>query len=87
MRAEEQVEKHGVFIVRFVESIDETVAVQVALEDFHHSEKGKALNESLLNKPNDPPVFEAEEVTELECIDPTEEPIGLIFYPEDADES
>ena len=82
----ERVGKYGVFIVRFVEAIDEVLAEHTALEDFRCEPKGKALHERLLNTQDDPPLFEASEITEVESFDPNAKPIGLIFYPEDSDD-
>lgn len=81
----EKVEKHGVYIVRFVEAADAVSAVQTALEVFWSEPKGKGLREQLLNGPDDQPIFEAEEVSEVESFRPGEKPIGLIFYPEAGD--
>ena len=82
----ERVGKFGVFIVRFVEAIDEVLAEHTALEDFRFEPKGKTLHERLLNAPNDPPIFEATEVTEVEFFDVNAKPTGLIFYPEHAED-
>jgi len=84
MKVEEQVSKHGVFIVRFVEAIDEVLAEHTALEDFRCEPKGIALIESLLNASDDPPIFTTDEVTEIESFDGYDNlSPGLVFYPED----
>jgi len=77
----EGVSKFGVRIVRFVEAVDELLAEHTAREDFRCEPKGKALCESLLNAPDDPPIFETAEVTEVESFDRDAKPPGLIFYP------
>ena len=77
----EGVSKFGVLIVRFVEAVDELHAEHTAREDFRCEPKGKALRESLLNAPDDPPIFETAEVTEVESFDRDAKPPGLIFYP------
>ena len=82
----EGVSKFGVLIVRFVEAVDELLAEHTAREDFRCEPKGKALRASLLNAPDDPPIFETAEVTEVESFDRDAKPPGLIFYPEDSDE-
>jgi hypothetical protein len=82
----ESVGKYGVLIVRFVEAIDEVLAEHTALEDFRCEPKGKALHKLLLNAPDDPPLFEATEITEIESFDRNAKPVGLIFYPEDSDD-
>ena len=82
----EGVSKFGVLIVRVVEAVDELLAEYSAREDFRCEPKGKALRESLLNAPDDPPIFETAEVTEVESFDRDAKPPGLIFYPEDSDE-
>ena len=81
----ERVEKHGVFIVRFVEAIDEVLAEHTALEDFRCSPKGKTLQESLLNTTDDPPVFQAIEIRQLKSFGTADNSGGLIFYPEDSE--
>ena len=78
----DSVGKYGVLIVRFVEAIDELLAANAALEGFRCEPKGRALCESLLNAPDDLPVFETAEVAEVESFDRHAKPIGLIFYPE-----
>ncbi len=82
----EGVSKFGVLIVRFVEAVDELHAEHTAREDFRCEPKGKALCESLINAPDDPPIFETAEVTEVESFDRDAKPPALIFYPEDSDE-
>ena len=77
----EGVSKFGVLIVRFVEAVDQLLAEHTAREDFRCEPKGKALCESLLNAPDDPPIFETAEVTEVESFDRDAKPPGLIFYP------
>ena len=77
----EGVSKFGVLVVRFVEAVDELHAEHTAREDFRCEPKGKALRESLLNAPDDPPIFETAEVTEVESFDRDAKPPGLIFYP------
>ena len=77
----EGVSKFGVLVVRFVEAVDELHAEHTAREDFRCEPKGKALCESLLNAPDDPPIFETAEVTEVESFDRDAKPPGLIFYP------
>jgi hypothetical protein len=82
----EGVSKFRVLIVRFIEAIDEVLAEHTAREDFRCEPKGKALRESLLNAPDDPPIFEIAEVTEVESFDRDAKPLGLIFFPEDSDD-
>jgi hypothetical protein len=82
----EKVDKHGVYIIRFVGAADDVSAVQTALDNFWSDPKGKGLREHLLNRPDDPPIFEAEEVTEVESFPSSTKPIGLIFYPEAGDD-
>ncbi len=77
----EGVSKFGVLIVRFVEAVDQLLAEHTAREDFRCEPKGKALCESLINAPDDPPIFETAEVTEVESFDRDAKPPGLIFYP------
>lgn len=83
LNGEGRVEKHGVYIVRFVEAIDELLAEHTALEGFRCESKGNTLMESWLNEPGDPPVFEAEEIAEVNSFDHygNLKP-GLVFYPE-----
>ena len=82
----EGIGKFGVLIVRFVEATDEVLAERAAREDFRCEPKGEALRKSLLNTPDDPPIFETAEVTEVESFDRDAKPPGLIFYPEDSDD-
>ena len=82
----ERVGKYGVLIIKFVEAIDEVLAEHTALEDFRCEPKRKSLQDGLLNSPNDPPVFETAEVTEVESFDSNAKPLGWIFYPEDSDD-
>jgi len=80
----EQMGKHGVFVVRFVEAIDEVLAEHTALENFRFEPKGITLMESLLNTSNDPPVFAADEIEEIDSFDNYDNlNPGLIFYSED----
>jgi hypothetical protein len=58
-----------VYIVRFVEAMDEEAAGREALEKFRREPKGIALMERLLNPANDPPIFEADTITEVDSND------------------
>ena len=53
---------------------------------FGASRKARPCARVLLNAPDDPPIFETAEVTEVESFDRDAKPPGLIFYPEDSDE-
>src|SRR5687768_4238355 len=82
----EKVEKHGVYVVRFVEAVDNVSAGQTALDNFGPRRKERGCGNSCSMDRVDPPVFEAEEVTEVESFPASTKPTGLIFYPEAGDD-
>lgn len=77
------VEKHSVLVVRFAEAQNEALAGKAAIENFYNEPKGQDLISSVLNSPDDPFIFEAEEVLELASFDHIKNlKPGLSFFPE-----
>lgn len=75
-----KVAKHGFYTTRFIEADSPIEAERLAIDDLRHLPR---LTRVLRNADTDPPLIEAEEITEVNPDSPIEdEPPGLAFFLE-----
>ncbi len=73
-------ERCGFYQTHWIEAVDTCSAVEIAVEKIRRSQW---LREAALNEADDPPIFEVEEIKEVDTFDGVEaNPTGRAFYPE-----